>query len=183
LALWLRFDRPHAILVDSLLVDGVVGDWWSDPYGGAFSSYCPAAESRVRVEAFWATAGCEPGPPRPGPWGSTSRDLGPGESLSLAMPQQSQDAIETYLFKVTIPFSLITSLETPLYGRTELVISRAWPAADVVPDGIVNAEDLSAVIAEWGRDCFGRAASDTNRDGRVDGVDLGAVLFAWGTPG
>jgi hypothetical protein len=56
--------------------------------------------------------------------------------------------------------------------------------ADVMPDGIVNGFDLSAILSKWGSGYDPqRTPEDVNLDGKVDAEDLAAVLFAWDTPG
>jgi hypothetical protein len=49
---------------------------------------------------------------------------------------------------------------------------------DVNGDGVVDVEDLLAVIAAWGpcEDC----AEDVNKDGVVDVNDLLAIFASWG---
>jgi formylglycine-generating enzyme required for sulfatase activity len=51
---------------------------------------------------------------------------------------------------------------------------------DIVPDGIVNGIDLSAVLSAWGTPGQGPFPADVNEDGMVDGVDLSYVLSGWG---
>lgn len=179
---WISIDRPHRILIDRLDVYGIE-EWQSDPYGGADSGYCSATDPKLRIEAFALSESGAIGPPRPGPWGSHSMDLSPTQQLLITGPSSGPGALSGYAFRITVPMTVVTTLEVPNDAFVDLRLSRAWPAADIVPDGIVDAQDLGAVIAEWGQDCFGRAAADTNLDGRIDGFDLGAVLFAWGTPG
>jgi len=49
--------------------------------------------------------------------------------------------------------------------------------ADLNCDGVVDGNDLSAVLGQWG-ECAGCVA-DVNDDGIVDGNDLAVVLGAW----
>jgi hypothetical protein len=64
-----------------------------------------------------------------------------------------------------------------------LRFERIYPA-DVIPDGLVDGSDLSAILSKWGGPYDPqRTAADVNLDGKVDAEDLAAVLFAWGTPG
>jgi len=51
-------------------------------------------------------------------------------------------------------------------------------AADLDGDGVVNARDITALLAGWGP-CVSCGA-DTNGDAFVDAVDLAAVLSRWG---
>lgn len=56
-------------------------------------------------------------------------------------------------------------------------------AADVFADGVVDGEDLAAVLGGWGSLATARydiPTSDINQDGAVDGTDLSLVLAAWG---
>lgn len=52
--------------------------------------------------------------------------------------------------------------------------------ADIDQDGLVAAEDLSAVLFAWGMAGSKAMAADVNRDGSVGGEDVSAVLAAWG---
>lgn len=64
-----------------------------------------------------------------------------------------------------------------------LRFERIYPA-DVVADGIVNGQDISAILSKWGGPYDPqRTAADVNLDGQVGAEDLALVLFAWGTPG
>ncbi len=49
---------------------------------------------------------------------------------------------------------------------------------DAGADRRVDADDLIAVLAAWGR-CA--CPSDLDRDGRVDAADLAIVIAEWGT--
>jgi hypothetical protein len=51
--------------------------------------------------------------------------------------------------------------------------------ADINDDGVVNVEDLSAVILAWGPCSPGPCPADTNGDGVVNVADLTAVILAW----
>ncbi|MBM4112222.1 MAG: hypothetical protein FJ253_02435 [Phycisphaerae bacterium] len=50
--------------------------------------------------------------------------------------------------------------------------------ADFNDDGVVDGDDLGALLGQWG-DCLGCEA-DFNDDGVVDGDDLGSLLGEWG---
>jgi hypothetical protein len=49
--------------------------------------------------------------------------------------------------------------------------------ADTNNDGVVDVQDLTAVILAWG---MNNPAADVNNDGIVDVQDLTAVILAWG---
>ncbi len=51
---------------------------------------------------------------------------------------------------------------------------------DVVQNGLVDAVDLSALIAAWDTDAASYPRADVNQDGIVDGGDLGLLLASWG---
>lgn len=51
------------------------------------------------------------------------------------------------------------------------------PDPDINDDGVIDGEDLGAILGSWGI-CDGCPA-DVNQDGIVDGIDLGIVLGAW----
>jgi hypothetical protein len=61
---------------------------------------------------------------------------------------------------------------------TGLFVARAVPEnpADLNGDGVVDATDLAALIAQWGAS----GAADLNGDGVVDAADLAALIAAWG---
>jgi formylglycine-generating enzyme required for sulfatase activity len=74
-------------------------------------------------------------------------------------------------------------LNTIVASFASLVL--AMPAAaqcpgDVDQDGIVNSDDLAAVLGGWGTDGQGAFDTDINNDGTVDGIDLSTLLLAWG---
>ena len=52
---------------------------------------------------------------------------------------------------------------------------------DIVPDGIINGEDLSVLLGDWGK-CPPKAtcAGDLNDDSVVNGADLSILLANWG---
>jgi len=51
-------------------------------------------------------------------------------------------------------------------------------AVDINRDGIVDGEDLAALLGHWGTN---NAAADLNNDGSVDSSDLSLVLGSWGS--
>jgi hypothetical protein len=51
--------------------------------------------------------------------------------------------------------------------------------ADTDQDGMVNVDDLLAVILDWGS-CSEECPADVNGDGQVNVDDLVIVLTAWG---
>lgn len=53
--------------------------------------------------------------------------------------------------------------------------------ADVVGDGVVNIDDLNAVLASWGQNVGMCIPPDVTGDGTVDIDDLNFVLGSWGT--
>ena len=65
-----------------------------------------------------------------------------------------------------------------LTGETvgQLLRLRPYRAEDLNDDGAVDAQDLAALLSEWGN--FGGVA-DLNGDGVVDAADLAAMLSAW----
>ena len=52
-------------------------------------------------------------------------------------------------------------------------------SSDINGDGVVDVQDLTAVILNW----VGSSAADVNNDGTVDVQDLTAVVLAWGPYG
>ncbi len=176
---WFVVDRPHRIGA-SVSIVGLKDEWFEDDYGGWSQRYCNGDDPpKIRLEAYDHYGPGIAGKPRIGPWGSHSVDLSNGQEILISGPSQGPESLAGYIFRVTVPPVVDLESQTRLGS---LAISRVSPA-DVIPDGIVNALDLGAVIADWGLDPFGRAASDINLDGRIDGFDLGEVLFRWGTPG
>ncbi|MFM7051520.1 MAG: hypothetical protein ACKOYN_05215 [Planctomycetota bacterium] len=57
--------------------------------------------------------------------------------------------------------------------------------SDLVPDGTVDAVDLSVLVADWGAVSMGglSIAADIDRSGTVDAGDLVQLLADWGGPG
>ncbi|MFM7133693.1 MAG: dockerin type I domain-containing protein [Planctomycetota bacterium] len=64
------------------------------------------------------------------------------------------------------------------------LLSHAAPS-DLVPDGVVNALDLAALVSDWGaQSSDGRSiTADIDRSGRVDALDLMQLLEDWGGSG
>jgi hypothetical protein len=61
-----------------------------------------------------------------------------------------------------------------------IVVPDAPPCpADLFPDGIVNAADLSALLVNWGP-CSGTCIADIDGDGQVGASDLSLLLASWG---
>lgn len=66
------------------------------------------------------------------------------------------------------------------YDRLSELAREALPA-DVNGDGVVNGEDIAAVLTAWGECSPGAPCpADVNGDGVVDGRDMAAVLAAFG---
>jgi hypothetical protein len=84
----------------------------------------------------------------------------------------------------TVNATLQTSDENiPGAGATTLSLALAITVAGPPPrpgdfngDGIVNASDLSVLLAQWG----GSGVADLDGSGTVDGIDLGTLLSNWG---
>jgi hypothetical protein len=69
-------------------------------------------------------------------------------------------------------------------GFHALIRSGAFPCptcsdADTNLDGVVDGNDLGALLSEWGAATEG-SACDINQDGFVNGADLGFFLSFWG---
>ena len=62
-------------------------------------------------------------------------------------------------------------------GTMEISCGEADCPADVTLDGVVDIDDLFAVLAHWGE---GTGIYDVNDDGIVDIDDVFAILSAWG---
>jgi hypothetical protein len=60
----------------------------------------------------------------------------------------------------------------------ELIPGTGGCPADLNADRVVNADDLSLLLAAWGP--CAACAQDLNHDASVDGSDLGILLGAWG---
>ena len=70
------------------------------------------------------------------------------------------------------------ALATLVNLRPELDNAACPGSADVNGDGVVNVEDLVAVILAWG-ECAAPCPEDINTDGVVDVQDLVAVVLNW----
>lgn len=178
---WCVIDRPHRV-GGWVSVTGPDGNWVKDDYGGWSQRYCWGGNPMIRIAAFSRFPDGAVAEPTVGPWGSHSVDVDPSQGFLITDQAQGLSELSRFVFRITISYDDLTGLVSADSTEAEIHIRRQSPA-DVIPDGVVNALDLGAVISGWGLDPFGRAASDINLDGRTDGFDLGEVLFKWGTPG
>ena len=109
-------------------------------------------------------------------------------------PGKGQEAIYTNALFVPAGATLVTN-GYRIYTRTatiagavsnpdDIVIVPDAPTcpADLLPDGIVNAADLGAILVNWGP-CTGSCLGDLDGDNVVGASDLAAVLVAWGPCG
>jgi hypothetical protein len=60
------------------------------------------------------------------------------------------------------------------------VIEKPACLPDVIPNGLVDGADLSALLSVWGTNGGLYPRADCNADGLVDGQDLAIVLGGWG---
>jgi dienelactone hydrolase len=61
-----------------------------------------------------------------------------------------------------------------------LTVTRTAPAADLTGDGVVNAADLTLLLAAWGRCPSGApCAADFDGSGAVNGQDLAILVASW----
>lgn len=79
----------------------------------------------------------------------------------------------TYYLRVA-PVSTTNDLQ--LYSASLTITPVPAIPGDINGDGVVNAADLSVMLAAWGSSL---AIADLNGDGLVDGNDLGLLLSAW----
>jgi hypothetical protein len=72
-------------------------------------------------------------------------------------------------------------ISATIHGVCQVLIGEMPVAADVTGDGVVDVDDLIAVILAWGPCPAPPAAcpADTNTDGVVDVDDLIAVILNW----
>ena len=70
-----------------------------------------------------------------------------------------------------------TDIKGQSVGNDGTVGANPAMPGDINSDGVVNGQDLAALLAAWGSAAGG--AADTNQDGIVDGVDLATVLANW----
>jgi len=178
----LTFDRPHEIGVAGIGFDG--GSYGFDKYYG-FGAICSNAyQPLVLIESFALAADGSLGPPVSGPWGGPQTYLALGESMPIAVAPLPDGGPPPVAFRISIVVPDAYGYGTRWsFKSASLSIERAWPAADVVPDGIVDPLDIAEILGSWGVDAAGRSAADINLDGVVDAVDLAAVVAAWGTKG
>jgi autotransporter-associated beta strand protein len=66
------------------------------------------------------------------------------------------------------------------HGVANGVMLEVAVAGDTNLDGVVNANDLSTVLADWGKTGQTWAQGDVNYDGVVNAKDLSTVLANWG---
>jgi hypothetical protein len=74
---------------------------------------------------------------------------------------------------------------TSWFGQTYAVLwnfesPRACCPADLNGDGVVDADDLGAMLAQWGF-VAPNTLGDLNDDWAVNGADVGQLLAAWGS--
>jgi hypothetical protein len=62
-------------------------------------------------------------------------------------------------------------------GNGQADACEAGRPEDINGDGVVNAQDLAALLSAWGTS---NAAADFNADGIVNAQDLARLLSAWG---
>jgi hypothetical protein len=65
-----------------------------------------------------------------------------------------------------------------LVAAAQAVLDLA-PSADIDGDGVVDAEDLAALLVQWGT--CASCSADLTGDGQVGGADLAVLLAAWGS--
>jgi hypothetical protein len=113
------------------------------------------------------------GPPWPGPLPSEGTEALQFQGTAFAM--SSSNAADYAITKG--PSSWINNL-----GNQATLEPTPDNPADINGDGVVDVEDLVAVVVNWGP-CAGPDEpchpADTNEDGAVDVVDLVAVILAW----
>ena len=65
-------------------------------------------------------------------------------------------------------------------AAAELTVSRSAPLADLTGDAVVNAADLTLLLAAWGRcSSGGPCPADLDGNGVVNGQDLAYLVAAW----
>jgi peptidoglycan/xylan/chitin deacetylase (PgdA/CDA1 family) len=69
---------------------------------------------------------------------------------------------------------------SPNGATTPPVTTPTIKAGDVNGDGVIDALDLSTVLANWNKTGQTRAQGDLNGDGTVDALDLSTILTNWG---
>ena len=65
-----------------------------------------------------------------------------------------------------------------LVAAAQAVLDLA-PSANIDGDGVVDAEDLAALLTQWG--ACASCSGDLTGDGQVGGADLAVLLAAWGS--
>jgi hypothetical protein len=77
------------------------------------------------------------------------------------------------------PWSPCLEAEGALLDNIQVVEKPAC-LPDVIPNGLVDGADLSALLSVWGTNGGLYPRADCNADGLVDGQDLAIVLGGWG---
>lgn len=94
---------------------------------------------------------------------------------------EDEDAIGHQDSAARIPLEFITFMiadEIESAGPEE---EQVFCTGDLNGDGLVNIEDMLAILASWGRcDGYGPCAADLDEDGIVDDFDLDVLLKNWG---
>ena len=68
--------------------------------------------------------------------------------------------------------TLVTNSNQP----SKVWINSERCSADINADGVVNGEDLTILLADWGES---RSKADLNEDGIVSGADISVLLSLW----
>ena len=94
------------------------------------------------------------------------------------LPADSVGRIEvwhSYVYEGTV----LPDAHYELLDREELRIRISFSnPADINGDGVIDGQDMAAVLGTWGRHCPG-CAEDIDNDGIVSGSDLTMILAGW----
>lgn len=118
----------------------------------------------------------------------------PGSGVSVAFGT-TQTGIIAPGSSVAVPFMVTVPTAGPatrtvqlrasrsvdgVMAGAQITVVRAAPAADLTGDAIVNAADLTVLLAAWGRcPSGGPCAADLDGNGTVNGLDLAMLVAAW----
>ena len=107
---------------------------------------------------------------------TTTEPIAPGQSVSVP-------------FIVTVPASgpAVRAVQIRaqriidgVLAAADMAVTRSAPAADLTGDGVVNAQDLTILLASWGRCASGApCAADLDGNGTVNGQDLANLVASW----
>lgn len=106
----------------------------------------------------------------------TTEPVAPGQSVTvpcIVTVPASGPAVRTVQIRVQ-------RVIDGVLAAADIAVTRSAPAADLTGDGAVNAQDLTILLASWGRCASGAPCpADLDGSGTVNGQDLAILVASW----